>query len=36
MDDGRVMEMSDAELEALLDGLEPVPRRRGDPPLTVH
>ena len=36
MDDGRVMEMSDAELETLLDGLEPVPRRRGDPPLTVH
>ena len=36
MDDGRVMEMSDAELETLLDGLEPVPRRRGDPPLMVH
>jgi len=37
MDDGRVMELSEAELEALLDGLEPTVRRRGEPPPpTVH
>jgi len=35
--DGRhVVEMSDADLERLLDGLEPGAARRGEPPPTVH
>jgi len=34
--DGRVVEMSEAELEQLLDGLEPGARRRGESPPTLH
>lgn len=36
VDDGRVVEMSEAELEQLLDGLEPRARRRGESPPTLH
>jgi len=36
VDDGRVVEMSEAELEQLLDGLEPGARRRGESPPTLH
>ena len=35
-DDGRVVEMSETELEQLLDGLEPAARRRDGSPPTVH
>jgi len=36
VDAGRVVEMSEAELEQLLDGLEPGARRGGEPPPTLH
>jgi transposase len=36
VDDGRVVELSEAELEQLLDGLEPGARRRGESPPTLH
>ncbi len=36
VDEGRVLEMSETELEQLLDGLEPGARRRGESPPTLH
>lgn len=36
VDDGRVVELSEAELEQLLDGLEPGARRRGESAPTLH
>lgn len=36
VDGGRVVEMSETDLEQLLDGLEPAARRRGSSPPTVH
>ena len=35
-DGGQVVEMSEAELEQLLDGLEPGGRVRTEPPRTLH
>ena len=36
LDEGRVVEMSEAELEQLLDGLEPGAGRSSESPPTVH